>query len=486
MITGGSKSLSPKRVATIQSVPNPVTKRQMMSFLGMTSYCQQWIPNYTEREVPLSSMVHGKHLSAHDRLTWTPEADKAFDDLKTSLTQAPTLGLPRPDLPFTQFVGQKNGYMTSVLCQPHGGKLRPVAYFSSKLDPVASGLPHCLRAVAAAEKSVLASRDIVGYSDIILMVPHAVAHILHAQKTSHLSAQRWLRYHTTLLEMPNVTVKRCNVLNPATLLPTAGDGEPHDCVEVLQQTCTPRPDLVDTPLSNADLELFVDGSASRAPETGACQVGFAVVTPHTTLVSGRLPSHLSAQAAELVALTEACKQAEGRTVNIYTDSRYAFGVVHDFGSLWKHRGFLTSSGKPIAHHTLVAALLDAILLPQAVSVVKCEAHTSSSDPISLGNAAADAAAKMAASSGPFFPLIHLFLTPVDFDPYADLSTLQSLADAQERSLWARSGATFQGGVWIGPDSKPCLPRVLFQVYSKLCHRRDHVGKGGMWATINAN
>ena len=61
-------------------------------------------------------MVHGKHLSAHDRLTWTPEADKAFDDLKTSLTQAPTLGLPRPDLSFTQFVDQKDGYMTSVLC----------------------------------------------------------------------------------------------------------------------------------------------------------------------------------------------------------------------------------------------------------------------------------------------------------------------------------------------------------------------------------
>ena len=56
-------------------------------------------------------MVHGKYLSAHDKLTWTTEADKAFDDLKTSLTQAPTLGLPRPDLPFTQFVHQKDGYM---------------------------------------------------------------------------------------------------------------------------------------------------------------------------------------------------------------------------------------------------------------------------------------------------------------------------------------------------------------------------------------
>lgn len=64
-----------------------------------------------------------------------------------------------------------------------------------------------------------------------------------------------------------------------------------------------------------------------------------------------------------------------RTVNIYTDSRYAFGVVHDFGTLWKHRHFLTSSGKPIAHRALVSALLDALLLPSAVSVMKCAAHT---------------------------------------------------------------------------------------------------------------
>lgn len=193
-----------------------------------------------------------------------------------------------------------------------------------------------------------APRDLVGYSELILMVPHAVVHILHTQKTSHLSAQRRLRYHTTLLEMPNVTVKRCSTLNPASLLPTQEDGDDsenfHDCVQILEEECSPRVDLSDTPLPNADRELFVDGSASR-DKTGVNQTGFAVVTLHAIVASGKLPSHFSAQAAELVALTEACKHAEGRTANIYTDSRYAFGVVHDFGALWRHRGFLTSSVK---------------------------------------------------------------------------------------------------------------------------------------------
>ncbi len=125
--------------------------------------------------------------------------------------------------------------MSSVLLQTHGDRLRPVAYFSTKLDAVAAGLPHCLRAVAAAELAVLASREFVGYSDLTLMVPHAVSMILQEQKTSHLA--RWLRYHTILLDMPNVTVKRCTTLNPATLLPTEEDGEEHHCcLLVLEQT----------------------------------------------------------------------------------------------------------------------------------------------------------------------------------------------------------------------------------------------------------
>ena len=124
----------------------------------------------------------------------------------------------------------------------------------------------------------MASRDIVGYADLTLLVPHSVSQILLEQKTSHLSAARWLRYNTVLLEMPNITVKRSTVINPATLLPTADDGEPHDCVAVITIVCSPRPDLQDTAFANTDLELFVDGSASRDPATGKNLAGYAVVT----------------------------------------------------------------------------------------------------------------------------------------------------------------------------------------------------------------
>lgn len=68
------------------------------------------------------------------------------------------------------------------------------------------------------------------------------------------------------------------VLNPATLLLSPSDGEEHNGVDVLQQVCSPRPNLKkNNPLTYQNLALFVDGSASYDHVTGQNNVGFAVV-----------------------------------------------------------------------------------------------------------------------------------------------------------------------------------------------------------------
>jgi len=106
-----------------------------------------------------------------------------------------------------------------------------------------------------------------------------------------------------------------------------------------------------------------------------------------------LAANCSAQQAELFALTRACCLAEGQIVTIFTDSSYAFGTVHEFGALWRERGFITSSGAWVKNGTWIANLLEAILLPNQIAVVKCDAHTGGSDDVSQGNARAHVAAK---------------------------------------------------------------------------------------------
>ncbi len=89
---------------------------------------------------------------------------------------------------------------------------------------------------------------------------------------------------------------------------------------------------------------------------------------------------------------------KGKKVTVSTDIRYAFGVVHDFGTLWKMRRFLTSVGKQIAYTSLVSNLLESILLPQEIAVCKCDAHTTAQDCVLKGNARADLAVKAAAQA----------------------------------------------------------------------------------------
>jgi ribonuclease HI len=73
------------------------------------------------------------------------------------------------------------------------------------------------------------------------------------------------------------------------------------------------------------------------------------VKEFSILRSDPLLPNTSAQSAELVALTEALRLSKEQRVNIYTDSKYAFLIVHAHAAIWKERGMLTTTGSPIKH-----------------------------------------------------------------------------------------------------------------------------------------
>ena len=62
---------------------------------------------------------------------------------------------------------------------------------------------------------------------------------------------------------------------------------------------------------------------------------YAVVSNFETIEAKPLPSGTSAQLAELIALTRALELGKGKGVAIYTDSKYAFLVLHAHASIWK-------------------------------------------------------------------------------------------------------------------------------------------------------
>ncbi|GAB0207975.1 hypothetical protein GRJ2_003263200 [Grus japonensis] len=146
----------------------------------------------------------------------------------------------------------------------------------------------------------------------------------------------------------------------------------HDCLLTTEQVYSSRPDLTDKPLKDPDLELFTDGSSFV--QEGRRMARYAVVTTDKVLESGTLPANTSAQKAELVALKQALRMAEGKRVNIWTDSKYAFGVIHAHGAIWKERGLLSAQGSPTRHKEEVLQLLQDVQKLKEVAVMHCKAH----------------------------------------------------------------------------------------------------------------
>ena len=87
---------------------------------------------------------------------------------------------------------------------------------------------------------------------------------------------------------------------------------------------------------------------------------------------------------------------KGKRVAIYTDSKYAFLVLHAHAAIWKQRGHLTTRGSPIKYGGQILRLLEAVHLPTEVSVSHCKGPQKGSTEVSQGNQAADQVAKRAA------------------------------------------------------------------------------------------
>ena len=136
-----------------------------------------------------------------------------------------------------------------------------------------------------------------------------------------MTESRLLKYQPLLLEGPVTKLKVCGNLNPDTFLPEKENETPdHDCSQFLTLNYAAQEDLMDTPLDNPDMEIFTDGSSFVWD--GKCKAGYAMVMAEQVLEAKSLPQEMSAQLAELVALTRALELSKGQQVNIYTDSDF--------------------------------------------------------------------------------------------------------------------------------------------------------------------
>jgi ribonuclease HI len=161
--------------------------------------------------------------------------------------------------------------------------------------------------------------------------------------------------------------------------------------------------------------------------------------------SSPLPCDTLSQKTELIALTKALTLTKDKKVNIYTDSKYAYHIIHQYAVIGKERGFLTTQGNPITNRSLILKLLKASYLPAKVAVIHCKGHQQETTEIAQGNAFADKEAKRASTQTP--PLV-LFITSPRVSP---------TNTPEERTKLANLGATPGSQGWLLLNEKFILP-----------------------------
>ncbi|XP_077894559.1 protein NYNRIN-like isoform X1 [Ictidomys tridecemlineatus] len=462
----GQRWLTVARKETISNIPTPQSPKQLREFLGTAGFCRLWIPGFAEIAAPLYPLT-----KPGTSFTWTEEHQLAFEQIKLALLSAPALGLPDITKPFDLFIDEKQGYAKGVLTQKLGPWRRPIAYLSKKLDPVAAGWPPCLRMIAAVALLIKDATKLTLGQPLTLLTPHAIETIIRQPPDRWMSNARLTHYQSLLLDTDRIQFGPLVTLNPATLLPLPEKADPHNCQQILAETQGTRPDLTDQPMKDAELVWYTDGSSYLL--NGERRAGAAITTKSEVIWASALPGGTSAQRAELIALTQALKLAEGKKLNVYTDSRYAFATAHIHGEIYKCRGLLTSEGKEIKNKTEILALLKALFLPKKLSIMHCPGHQKKDTPEAKGNRLADETAKKAAL-GP--QLLIMTLLPQQVDPPHANHEEQWVYEDKDLNVIQRLGATYspEDNTWKY-QGKTIMPLKDAKQLMKSLHRLTHLG-----------
>jgi hypothetical protein len=121
--------MDPKKVEAIVSWEVPKTVRDVQCFLGFANFYRIFIKNYSQVTAPLT------RLTCKDKLEWGPEAEQAFQNLKTAFTTAPILVHPNFAKAFYLETDASDFALGAVLSQiGEDGKLHPVAFYSRKFS----------------------------------------------------------------------------------------------------------------------------------------------------------------------------------------------------------------------------------------------------------------------------------------------------------------------------------------------------------------
>ena len=127
-------TFSRDKIEKVLQIPKPIKEKELKSFLGLANYFRDHIENHSTIVRPLNDLLKGYQRTR--KIQWTPEAEKAFEDIKDAINNCPQLFFLdyTEGLPIYLHTDASNYGIGAYLFQVVDGHERPIAFISKTLN----------------------------------------------------------------------------------------------------------------------------------------------------------------------------------------------------------------------------------------------------------------------------------------------------------------------------------------------------------------
>ena len=190
------------KVEAVRKIPQPKTKKDIQSFLGMINFYNKFIPNYSKIASPLYEL-----LKKDASFIFNDKCVKAFNDLKELLMNAPTLYYPNFDKEFILRTDASDEGLGACLSQKiDETNEAPISFHSRKLRDYEKNYPvsakEAIALVFGAKKN---NHYLYGNSNVIIETDHQPLQFISKWKDCNSTVSRWFMKLNEILS--NATIR---------------------------------------------------------------------------------------------------------------------------------------------------------------------------------------------------------------------------------------------------------------------------------------
>jgi hypothetical protein len=180
--------IDPERTQAIAKLPPPSSKKAMQSFLGKINFVRRFVPSFSEMVRPLQNLIKKDVL-----YRWGPQESQAFDSIRKSIIEAPSLMSPDFSQDFTLYTFASDRSYVVVLTQKNVESNEiPIAFMSSSFKGEELNYPAVDQQAYVVFKAVKHFRSYLLKSRTKVVVPYPAVRNLLVQKELGEKRENWM------------------------------------------------------------------------------------------------------------------------------------------------------------------------------------------------------------------------------------------------------------------------------------------------------